>query len=97
MLLQSLYLIIGLLRKTLNRPGILAVQLGGLAGYAALAVAATMADERTALYLIAAGWLLHAVWDVVHHRLGKVVPRGYAEYCAIFDAGIGLTILFLVV
>ncbi|MFF5260133.1 hypothetical protein ACFY4C_14380 [Actinomadura viridis] len=96
-LLQGLYLFLGVVRKTLDGPGTLAVQLGGLAAYIALVVATMMVDERTALYLIAAGWLLHAVWDVVHHRLGKVVPRGYAEWCTIYDVGVGLTILFLVV
>ena len=30
-------------------------------------------------FVLASGWLGHAIWDAVHHRANWVVPRWYAE------------------
>ncbi|GAB3935921.1 hypothetical protein GCM10027614_11590 [Micromonospora vulcania] len=70
------YLLIGVARRTLRGPGVLATQLVGLAAWVALALIAIMAGGRTAAWLVAFGWLAHAGWDVVHHRTGRVVPAG---------------------
>lgn len=94
--LPGTYLVIGLARRTLREPGMRTLQLAGLVGYLALVVLAMSVDGDLARYLIGAGWLVHAGWDVLHHRTGKVVPRGYAEWCAVVDVVIGLTIIFLV-
>ncbi|MFF5205924.1 hypothetical protein [Streptosporangium sp. NPDC000396] len=93
LVLPVAYLVIGVLRRTLRGPGVLALQLAGLAGYAALALAAANSDPAAARYLIAAGWLVHAAWDLGHHVTRKVVPRGYAEWCGVFDLIVGVTIL----
>ncbi|MEU8249126.1 hypothetical protein [Nonomuraea sp. NPDC048916] len=95
LMLPGAYLVIGLFRRTLRDRRVLALQLAGLAGYLALALVAMSADPRTAGYLIAAGWLAHALWDLGHHIADRVVPRGYAELCIAVDLVIGLTILFL--
>lgn len=94
--LPGAYLVIGAYRRTLGVPKVLALQLAGFAAYLALALVALSADENLARYLIAGGWLAHALWDLAHHRANAVVPRGYAEWCAVVDAVIGLTVIFLV-
>ncbi|WP_433330324.1 hypothetical protein [Spirillospora sp. CA-294931] len=91
--LPGAYLLIGNVRRTLGDPRDLAIQIGGLVAYAGLALAALAVDETTSVWLIAGGWIVHGVWDVVHHRLDRVVPRGYAEWCALYDVLFGLTIL----
>ncbi|MFF4874494.1 hypothetical protein [Micromonospora sp. NPDC000668] len=80
------YLLIGVVRRTLRGPGVLATQLAGLAGWVALTLVAVTAGGRTGAWLVAFGWLAHAGWDLVHHRTGRVVPRGYAEWCGVLDA-----------
>ncbi|PWR04999.1 hypothetical protein DKT68_29470 [Micromonospora acroterricola] len=90
------YLAIGLARGTLRGPGALMTQLLGLAGWVALTLVAVTAGGRTAAWLVAFGWLAHAGWDVVHHRSGRVVPRGYAEWCGVLDAVVGVTVLLAV-
>lgn len=94
--LPAAYLVIGFARRTLGGPRVLALQIAGLLGYLALVLVAVSVDAEVARYLIGAGWLAHAVWDIAHHRVNKVVPRGYAEWCAVVDAVIGLTIIFLI-
>ncbi|MET7709705.1 hypothetical protein [Micromonospora sp. NPDC005413] len=88
------YLVIGVVRGTLHGPGVLATQLVGLVGWVALTLVAVAAGGRTAEWLVAFGWLAHAGWDLVHHRIGRVVPRGYAEWCGVLDAALaGIMIL----
>ncbi|MEU1246828.1 hypothetical protein [Micromonospora arida] len=88
------YLVIGVVRGTLHGPGVLATQLAGLVGWVALTLVAVAAGGRTAEWLVAFGWLAHAGWDLVHHRSGRVVPRGYAEWCGVLDAAFaGIMIL----
>ncbi|WP_433121226.1 hypothetical protein [Micromonospora sp. CA-246542] len=79
------YLLIGLFRRTLRGPGVLATELVGLAVWGALTLVGIMAGGRTAAWLVALGWLAHAGWDVARHRTGRVVPRGYAEFCGVLD------------
>ncbi|MFD1932492.1 MULTISPECIES: hypothetical protein [Nonomuraea] len=94
--LPGAYLAIGVYRRTLGDRRVLALQLTGLAAYLVLALVALSADENLARFLIGGGWLAHALWDLAHHRANAVVPRGYAEWCAVVDAVIGLTVIFLV-
>ena len=44
-----------------------------------------MTSYELGRYLVAAGWFLHGVWDLVHLRLDKVVARSYAEWCGVVD------------
>ncbi|WP_406045425.1 hypothetical protein OG799_13680 [Micromonospora sp. NBC_00898] len=97
LVLPAGYLLIGTLRRQWRTPGALPAQLAGLAGWTALAVLAAVADDGPARWLVAAGWLGHAGWDVAHHRRGAVVPRGYAEWCAVLDAVVGLTMVLAIV
>ncbi|GLZ02297.1 hypothetical protein [Actinoplanes sp. NBRC 103695] len=87
------YLLIGAVRRTLRPRRVLITQLVGLAAYLLLVLAATVTSGDTSLYLIGAGWLAHAGWDAWHHRRNAVVPRGYAEWCFVVDAVIGLSVI----
>jgi hypothetical protein len=95
LILPAGYLVIGSARKRLGDVRVLAVQVGGFLGYLALTLVALRVQEDAARYLVAAGWLSHSVWDLAHYRANKVVPRGYAEWCGVVDAVIGLTIIFM--
>lgn len=79
------YLIFGAARRHLRQPGVLNQQLLGLAVLGLLAAVALVVDPTIGRYVVATGWLGHAVWDLWHHRLDRVVPRWYAEFCVVFD------------
>ncbi|MEV5971133.1 hypothetical protein [Streptomyces sp. NPDC051921] len=87
------YLAFGAFRGELRRPGVLAGQLVGLAGFAALALCAVAVDGTVALVVLAVGWLGHAAWDLVHHLRDRVVPRAWSEWCGVFDACGALALL----
>ena len=91
------YLVIGAVRRTLRPRRVLRVQLGALAAYAVLAVAAAVAAPRLGLLLVGAGWLAHAGWDLWHHRRDAVVPRPYAEWCGVLDVVIGGSVIWVAV
>ena len=95
LVLPAGYLVIGAARRALHPPLEPALQLGQLMAYAAPAAAAFATGGTAATVLIGAGWLVHAAWDLWHHRRDRVVPRGYAEWCAIVDAVVGGTVLAL--
>ncbi|MCO1595013.1 hypothetical protein M8C17_07530 [Micromonospora sp. RHAY321] len=90
------YLLIGVVRGTLRGTGVLATQLLGLAAWVALTLVAVAAGGRTAAWLVAFGWLAHGMWDLVHHRSGRVVPRGYAEWCGVLDAAVAGTVILAI-
>lgn len=97
MILPTAYFVIGGVRGTLRGRGVITLQLAGLVGYLALVLVTLSVNADVAPYLVAAGWLVHAAWDIAHHRANKVVPRGYAEWCAVVDTIIGLTIFAFLV
>lgn len=81
------YLLFGAIRGELRRPAVLVLQIAGLLGFAALALIALGLDDDTlGRYVLAAGWLAHAVWDFAHHRAGRVVPGAWSEWCCVVDA-----------
>ncbi|MEU4555623.1 hypothetical protein [Micromonospora violae] len=44
---------------------------------------------------MAFGWLAHAGWDLAHHR-GRVVPRGYAEFCVVLDVALAAVMVLAI-
>ncbi|MEU8154422.1 hypothetical protein AB0B94_12225 [Micromonospora sp. NPDC048986] len=90
------YLVIGMARRTLGGPGVLATQLAGLAIWVAVTLVAVLAGGRAADWLVAFGWLAHAGWDVVHHRNRRVVPRGYAEFCVVLDVALAAVMVLAI-
>lgn len=83
-------------RKDLHKPGMVRVQALGALGFAALAPTGLALDPDVGIYLVAAGWFLHGVWDLVHLRLDKVVSRTFAEWCGVFDILVAAQLIILV-
>ncbi|SBT39900.1 hypothetical protein [Micromonospora auratinigra] len=96
LVLPAGYLLLGTVRRQWADRRLLAVQLVGLVVWGALAAAALSAPDRVAGVLVGLGWLGHAGWDVAHHRAGRVVPRGYAQWCLVLDVAVGITTLLAV-
>jgi hypothetical protein len=71
------------------------VQLIGMVGFAAVALAGLAVDPELGRYLVAAGWLAHGIWDFVHLAKDKVVVRSYAEWCGVLDILIAAQLVVL--
>ncbi|GIF73305.1 hypothetical protein [Asanoa siamensis] len=95
MILPVGYLAIGAIRRTLRPRPVLLAQLGQLLGYLLLLGAAVLAGPQWSQYLVAAGWIFHAGWDLWHHRRNLVVPRPLAEWCAVVDLIIGISVILV--
>jgi hypothetical protein len=92
-------LIYGLLRGA-GRPGYgLPLQTVALLGFgaAAGAGAALMITPDLGAYLVAAGLLGHAAWDLYHHRVNRVVVRSLAEFCLALDTALAVAIVIVTV
>jgi len=79
----------------LRSSGMFQIQALGMLGFGALALIGLAVDPDVGRYLVAAGWLLHGVWDYVHLRLNKVVARSFAEWCGLIDILIAAQLIFL--
>lgn len=79
-----------------HRSTLVGVQVLGLVGFGALALAGLAVDPDLGRYLVATGWLLHGVWDLVHLRLDRVVVRSYAEWCGVYDILVAAQLFLLV-
>ncbi len=93
LLAAVVYLSWGTARGDLVDRRLLGAQTAALLAFAAIAIAAVAADPSVARYVLAAGWLAHAAWDVAHHRTGRVVPRWYAETCLVADLIVATALL----
>jgi hypothetical protein len=86
------YLVAGLLRGEVRRSRLMWAQVAGVVGFGAVAGVALVIDPGVGRYLVAAGWLAHAGWDLAHFRAGLVVPTWYALACAVVDAFVGVSL-----
>lgn len=93
LLAAVIYLTWGTARGDLGDRHLLTAQTAAVLGFGAVAMAALAVDPPTARYVLAAGWLAHATWDIAHHRIGRVVPRWYAETCLAADLTIAAALL----
>jgi hypothetical protein len=86
-------LVWGALRGRLHLP-LFRLQVLGMAGFGALALGGLAVDPDLGRYLVAAGWFLHGIWDLLHLRADKVVSRSFAEWCAVIDILIAVQLAF---
>jgi hypothetical protein len=93
LLAAVIYLTWGTARGDLTSRPLLSLQTAAVLGFGAIAIAAVAADPGVARYVLAAGWLAHAAWDIAHHRADRVVPRWYAETCLVSDLIIATALL----
>lgn len=61
------------------------LQIAGMVGFGALAGVGLTIDITAAKYVVAAGFVAHAVWDWVHLTTNRVVDPTYAEFCQAID------------
>ena len=67
----------------------LCAQTAGVLGFGAVAIAAVAATPSVGRFVLAGGWLGHAIWDAVHHRaqLGRPpLVRGTCLVCNLIIA-----------
>jgi Ni/Fe-hydrogenase subunit HybB-like protein len=71
------------------------VQLAGMIGFAAVAVAGLAVHPDLGRYLVAAGMLAHGIWDWVHMAKDRTVAHSYAEWCGALDVtvAVGLVVV----
>ncbi|WP_248963812.1 DUF6010 family protein [Sphaerisporangium perillae] len=93
LLAAVIYLTWGTARGDLASRRLLSLQTAAVLGFGAIAIAAVATDPTVARYVLAAGWLAHAAWDIAHHRANRVVPRWYAETCLVSDLIIAAALL----
>jgi hypothetical protein len=83
----------GLLRGATRPASGLPLQTLAMAGFGGAAVIALQVSPDLGAYLVAAGLLAHAAWDVYHHRTGRVVARSLAEFCVVLDTLLAAAII----
>jgi len=87
--------IVGLVHAGVRPSHAMPLQLLGMAVAGGLAAGALAVAPAVGAYLVAAGLLGHAAWDVHHHRTGRVVSRSLAEFCLVIDTLLAVAIVVL--
>jgi hypothetical protein len=88
--------IVGLVRGSLRRLWLPALQAPATLIFGAVAFIAIAAGSQVGSTLVAVGLLTHTVWDLVHLRARAIVSPSLAEWCAVLDTLIAVGILVLV-
>jgi hypothetical protein len=86
----------GLARGAARPPYGLPLQALAMAVVGAAAAITLSINETAGGYLVAAGLLGHAAWDVYHHRIDRVVVRSMAEFCFVIDTLLAIGLLVVV-
>lgn len=95
--LAALFAVYGLVRGAArDRAGLPRQAIAMVAIGAAAAVTVVVGGDLGG-YLVAAGLLGHAGWDVYHHRTGKIVARSMAEFCFVLDTLVALAMVVVIV
>jgi hypothetical protein len=81
----AVFVAYGLVRGAVRPASGLPLQTLAMAGFGGAAAVALAVSPDLGSYLVAAGLLGHAAWDVHHHRTGRVVARSLAEFCVVLD------------
>lgn len=95
--LAGLFVCWGLLRGATRPTGGLPVQTIAMIAFGAAAAIAVVDAGAVGAYIVAAGLLAHAAWDVYHHRANKVVVRSMAEFCFVLDTLLAVVIIIVTV
>jgi hypothetical protein len=90
-----IYWVWGAVRGQLWRPGWFTLETAGVLGFGAVMLAALSLEPPHDAHLLAAGWAGHTVWDLAHYRANRIVPRWWAESCAVADLLIAAALLLL--
>lgn len=96
-LIALVYPISGAIRGHLRGRRTLIIQGLALVIFSLIAVVSFYVDRDMGLILLAVGYIGHSIWDFVHFYNGKMVRRGYAEFCAVLDLLIAIVLIASVV
>lgn len=91
--LAVLLALYGLLRGAARPAEGLPLQAIAMALFGGIAAAVLFIGGDLGAYLVAAGLLGHAAWDVHHHRRELVVSRSLAEFCFVLDTLVAIIIV----
>lgn len=95
--LAALFAAYGFLRGVAHPIGGLPLQAIAMAAFGTVAAIALIVSGTAGAYLVAAGLLAHASWDVYHHWRNKVVVRSMAEFCCVLDTLLAVAIVIAAV
>ncbi|MDG4789384.1 hypothetical protein O7626_26250 [Micromonospora sp. WMMD1102] len=73
-----------------------ALAFGGFAAVSFAALAILTQEPTIAGYLVAAAWLAHGIWDLIHLKLDRVVAPTFAEWCAVIDILIAVQLVLII-
>jgi Na+/H+ antiporter NhaA len=90
-----IFLILGVVRGQLRTPWGMPLQTAGMFAWGVIGLTVLFVSPNLGAYLVAAGLIGHAAWDIVHYWANRIAARSYAEFCAVFDILVGVTILFM--
>jgi hypothetical protein len=90
------FLVLGVARGQWQRPGGLSLQTAGMLAFGSTVLAALFyLDPDLGGKLVGIAILGHGAWDAYHLLRNRVVPRSYAEFCAVLDLLLGTAILYM--
>ena len=95
--IAGLFFVYGVLRGRVRPASGLPLQTIAMIACGAAAAIALFVGGSVGAYLVAAGLLAHAAWDVYHHWTNKVVVRSMAEFCFVLDTLLALAIVIVTV
>ena len=96
-LVADFLVVYGVVRGAARPAGGLPLQTIAMIGFGATAAITLIVGGEVGAYLVAAGLLGHAAWDVWHHRANRVVVRSLAEFCFVLDTLLAAAIAIVAV
>lgn len=94
--IAAAFLAYGVVRGTHRSAGGLPLQTIAMVAFGAIAAIALYVNQTAGAYLVAAGLFAHAVWDVYHHWVNRVVSRSMAEFCCVLDTALAIVIVIAI-
>jgi hypothetical protein len=95
LVIALVFLVLGVARGQVQRPGGLRLQTVGMLAFGSTVLVALYVDPDLGGKLVAIALLGHGAWDAYHYLRDRVVTRSYAEFCAVVDLLLGAAILFM--
>jgi hypothetical protein len=89
------FLVLGVARGQLRKPGGLPLQTVGMLAFGSIVLVALYVNPDLGGNLVAFALIGHAGWDAYHLLRNRVVPRSYAEFCIFVDLLLGAAILYM--
>src|SRR5918997_4389586 len=89
------FLVLGVARGLWRKAGGLPLQTVGMLAFGSTVLVALYVNPDLGGKLVAIAIIGHAAWDAYHFVQNRVVPRSYAEFCAVVDLLLGAAILFM--